>query len=144
MAYHDLTTRPDVEFLGGNQVRDVIVLSAWTVPHDIYFEARYPAAGWQPSFAKSTALGYSLTFESLFTLPGVDDVAWTQVETSTGFLQDGALIYVESTSGLSSDSVFVPYSKLGIDPQASGNQPGFVAAIVAALRKKLDDTEGSG
>jgi hypothetical protein len=42
MAYHDLTTRPDVEFLGGNKVRDVIVLSAWTVPHEIYFEARYP------------------------------------------------------------------------------------------------------
>ena len=141
MAYHDLTTRPDVEFLGGNQVRDVIVLSAWTVPHEIYFEARYPAAGWKPEFAKSTAIGYSLTFESLFTLPGVEDVAWTQVETATGFLRDGALIYVSSSSGNSSDNVFVPYSKLGIDSQASGNQPGFVAAIVAALRAKLDAIE---
>jgi hypothetical protein len=144
MAYHDLTTRPDVEFLGGNKVRDVIVLSAWTVPHEIYFEARYPAAGWQPSFAKSTAVGYSLTFESLFTLPGVEDVAWTQQETATGFLRDGALIYVQSTSGNSDDNVFVPYSKLGIDSEASSNQPGFVAAIVAALRKKLDAVEGSG
>jgi hypothetical protein len=132
MAYHDLTTRPDVEFLGGNKVRDVIVLSAWTVPHEIYFEARYPAAGWQPSFAKSTAVGYSLTFESLFTLPGVEDVAWTQQETATGFLRDGALIYVQSTSGNS------------VDSEASSNQPGFVAAIVAALRKKLDAVEGSG
>jgi hypothetical protein len=130
MAYHDLTTRPDVE--------------AWTVPHEIYFEARYPAAGWQPSFAKSTAVGYSLTFESLFSLPGVEDVAWTQQETATGFLRDGALIYVQSTSGNSDDNVFVPYSKLGIDSEASSNQPGFVAAIVAGLRKKLDAVEGSG
>jgi hypothetical protein len=127
--------------MGGSQVRDVIVLSAWTVPHEIYFEARYPAAGWQPQFAKSTALGYSVTFESLFTLPGVQDVSWTQVETQTGFLQDGALIYVASTSGNSSSNVFVPYSKLGIDSAATKNQPGFVAAIVAAERKKLDQLE---
>jgi hypothetical protein len=127
--------------MGGNQVRDVIVLSAWTTPHEIYFEARYPAAGWKPEFAKSTALGYSVTFESLFTLPGVDDVSWTQVETATGFLQDGALIYVTSTSGNSSDNVFVPYSKLGIDTGAKTNQPGFVAAIVADLRRRLDALE---
>ena len=144
MGYHNLTVRPDVEFLGGNQVRDVVVLSAWSTPHEIYFEARYPAAGWQSSFAKSTAQGYAATFESLFTLPGVEDVAWTQVETATGFLRDGALIYVSSTSGESTDNVFVPYAKLGIDPESTTNQPGFVAAIVAALRQKLDNTEGSG
>jgi hypothetical protein len=144
MGYHDLTVRPDVEFLGGNQVRDVIVLSAWSTPHEVYFEARYPAAGWQPQFAKSTALGYAGTFEGVFTLPGVTDVAWTQVETNTGFLQDGAIVYVESDSGLSSDSVFVPYSKLAVDSEGPNTQPGFVGAIVAGLRAKLNATEGSG
>jgi hypothetical protein len=135
-----MTVRPDVEFLGGTQVRDVLVLSAWTVPHDVYFEARYPASGYKVADVKSAALGYSLVYEDLYKITGVDEVAWTQIETTSGMLQDGVILYVSSTSGLSSDTVTVPYSQLSQNVAGTGFPS--VTTRVKTLRAKLDSLEG--
>jgi hypothetical protein len=135
-----MTVRPDVEFLGGTQVRDVLVLSAWTVPHDVYFEARYPASGYKVADVKSSALGYSIVYEDLYSIPGVDEVAWTQIETASGMLQDGVILYVSSTSGLSSDTVTVPYSQLSQNVAGQGFPS--VTTRVKTLRAKLDSLEG--
>ena len=139
MAYYGLSVTPDVEFIGGAKVRPVLVASGFTVPHDIYFEYRYPSASYTPQDVRAAALGYSLIIEDLYQIAGVAAVSWTQIETPQGLLQDGVNITVSSTSGNSSDDLVIPFSKLS--QNVSG--PGVVSAEtqVADLRAKLDAIE---
>jgi hypothetical protein len=139
--YRDATVRPDVEFLGGTKTRAVLVLSAWTVPHDVYFEARYPASGYTTANVIAAAEGFGIVLEGYFDIPGVDTISWSQIETQDGQLQDAITFYVSSTSGESFDTLTVPYKRLarGVD------QAGFVNPdkAVPALRAKLDRIEAS-
>lgn len=139
--YRNLTTRPDMEFLGGTQTRAVIVLAAYTVPSGIYFEARYPAKGFTVQDGIDTANGFGIFLEGMLDIPGVETLAWSQAETIDNQLEDVITFYVTSTSGDSSDTLTVPYAKLapGVD------QKGFVnpEKAVPALRAKLDALESS-
>ena len=137
--FRDATVKPDVEFLGGTKTRDVLVLQAWTVPHDVYFEARYAAKDYTVANVLAAAEGYGIVLEGYYDIDGVADIAWSQIETRDGQLLDSITFFVDSTSGNSSDTFTVPYRRLarGVD------QKGFVNPdkAVPALRAKLDRIE---
>lgn len=139
--YRDITVRPDVEFLGGTQTRAVIVGAGWTVPHEVYFEIRYPAKDYTAANVIQSAEDFSGILEGYFEIAGLEDLAWSQVETRSGQLQDALTFYVSSSSGESDDSVTYPYSRI-----ARGvNQAGFYNpdVFIPALRDKLDTIEAS-
>lgn len=139
--YRDITVRPDVEFLGGTQTRPVIVGMGWTVPHDVYFEIRYPSKEYTANAVIASAEGFASILEGYFEIDGLEDITWSQVETKSGQLQDALTFYVSSTSGESDDSVTYPYSRIarGVDQAGFYNPDKFIPA----LRAKLDKIEAS-
>lgn len=134
-SYTILGVRPDVEFLGGQRTKPVMVVSVVTQAHGVYFETRIATSDYTAEVAKENANGFTIIYELLFTIPGVSDVGWAQETTPAGQLQDHVIVYVASTSGESSGIVDVPYSKFTQD---------YVAGKVKALRSQLDDSEGAG
>lgn len=131
--YSIVTQYETVEFLGGTQTRPVMAVGVRTADHGVYFEFRLPKADYNAANVKNDAEGFSIVYELLFTIPGVSDVEWTQEPTNAGQLQDHVLVYVVSTSGNSSSSIDVPYSKFTQD---------YIAAQVKKLRTQLDNAEG--
>ncbi len=134
-SYTILGTRPDVEFLGGQRTKPVMVVSVLTTAHGVYFETRIDTKDYTATVAKENANGFTIVYELLFDIPGVADVGWAQEATPAGQLQDHVIVYVSSSSGNSSGIVDVPYSQFTQDK---------VAAKVGALRDQLDAAEGSG
>jgi len=134
-SYTILGTRPDVEFLGGQRTKPVMVVSVVTTTHRVYFETRIDTKDYTAQVAKENANGFTIVYELLFDIPGVEDVGWAQEATPAGQLQDHVIVYVASSSGDSSGIVDVPYSQFTQDK---------IAAKVGALRDQLDAAEGSG
>lgn len=134
-GYRIVGQRPDVEFLGGQETRAVMVVSVVTDDHGVYFETRIATADYTAAVAKQNANGFTIIYEDLFTIPGVADVGWAQEVTPAGQVQDHVIVYIASTSGNSSGIVDVPYSQFTQEQ---------VAARVAALRAELDDAEAGG
>ena len=143
MAAHfrDATVKPDMEFLGGTKTRPVLVLQAWTVPHDVYFEARYPSKDYTVADVLAAADGYGIVIEGYFAIEGVADLAWSQVETRANMLQDALTFFVTSTSGNSDDEVTWPFARIA----AGVDQAGFFnpEKLIPALRAKLDRIEAA-
>lgn len=140
-SYRNITVRPDVEFLGGTLTRPVIVAMGWTVPHDVYFELRYPSKDYTAANVIQSAEDFAGILEGYFDIDGLEDLTWTQVETKSGQLQDALTFYVSSSSGNSDDNVTYPYSRIarGVD-QAGFYDPD---VFIPALRAKLDKIEQS-
>lgn len=130
--YTILTQYETVEFLGGAQTRPVIAVGVQTREHGVYFETRIAKADYTAAVAKQNANGFTIVYELLFKIPGVTDVEWTQEPTNAGQLQDHVIVYVESSSGASSASIDVPYSKFTQD---------YIAGQVGKLRAQLDAAE---
>lgn len=128
-----LGVRPDVAFLGGSTVQPVMVSSAVTIPHGVYFEYPMPAKLYTASGAAQIVGQLAALYEDLFGMAGVVDATWTQEATPAGQLKTHSLIYVESTSGNSSGVIDFPAYP---DPTKAGEQ-------VAALVAELDAAEAS-
>lgn len=133
-TYSIVTQYPTVEFIGGTQTQDVSAVGILTKPHGVYAEFRVPQAGMTASIVNAAALGYADIYETLFTIPGVVGVAWSQQANAVNVLQDVVTITVASTSGNSTATLSVPLVDLG--PQLHKPQ-------IAALRKTLNEIEAS-
>lgn len=133
-TYTIVTQRPDVEIIGGQQTRNVMVVGTITAAHGIYFERRYPRASFSAKIAQEDANGFTIVFEDLFQIAGVTDVAWTQEITPSNQLEDHVIVYYVSSSGDSSNYVDVPFRQFTQD---------YIASRVKAGRAVLDANEGA-
>lgn len=131
-TYDVVTQYETVEFLGGTQTRPVIAVGVRTKVHGVYFEFRVLKSEYNSGVVRSNARGFTIIYELLFTIPGVNDVEWTQEPTQGGQLADHVIVYFASTSGNSSGSVDIPYSQFTQD---------YVAARVGHARAALDAAE---
>jgi hypothetical protein len=132
--YQIVVQRPDVETLGGTLVRDVIVVGTITEAHQVYFERRYPRAQFTEQIAQDDANGFTIVFEDLFSIAGVDAVTWGEQLNAANELSDFVTVYYTSTSGDSSNYVVVPFRVLTQD---------YVAKHVKAGRAVLDANEAA-
>jgi len=130
--YTIVTQYPDVETDGGSVARQVMVVGTLTNGHGVYFENRYPRAGFKISETNINSEGYTIQFEDLFTIPGVDAVEWGQKLNSANQLQDWVTLYYVSTSGDSSNFLEFPFKAWTQD---------HVAALVKAGVAELDAGE---
>lgn len=130
--YDVVTQYETVEFLGGTQTRPVIAVGVRTKAHGVYFEFRLAKGDYNSANVRNDALGFTIVYELLFTIPGVNDVEWTQEPTQGGQLQDHVVVYFTSTSGNSSASIDFPYSQFTQD---------YIAARVAFARDGMDAAE---
>ena len=127
-----VTQYPTIEFLGGSQSQSVMAVGYVSKPNGVYFEQRIARSIYAPSIVKAVGESYATIFETLFTVPGVSGVEWSQAQIASGALEDQVTIYVSSTSGNSTSSLTVAIAALG---------PKLHASQIAALRKQLDEAE---
>lgn len=132
--YTIITQYQDVETKGGQFARDVTVVGVETSGHGVYFERRYPTSSFNLKIAQEDALGFSIVFEDLFQIPGVEAVIWGEQLNVANQLSDYVDVYYTSTSGDSSDFVHVPFAKL---------TQAYVAGLVKKGRAELDALEAS-
>lgn len=125
---------PDVETDGGQFARDVMVVGTLTEAHGVYFERRYLRTEFKEQIAQQDANGFTIVFEDLFQIPGVDAVVWGQRLNAANQLEDTVTVYYVSSSGDSSDFVVVPFRKLTQD---------YVAGQVSKGRATLDANEAA-
>lgn len=133
--YEVVSSYEDVEFLGGNRTREVIVTGIRTKPSGIYVEVRVPKDTFRKIGAHAisdAANSWSTLFETLVRNSGVVGVQWGQ-ETHNGQLQDVAVVTAESDSGATQASLTVPIARLG---------PNLVIPGLEKLRKQLSELEG--
>ena len=129
-----ITQYPDVETDGGQVARDVMVVGTLTAAHGVYFERRYPRAQFSQSVAQQDAKGFTIIFELLFDIPGVEAVTWGQRLNAANQLQDIVTVYYTSSSGESDNFVIVPFSRFTQD---------YIAQQVEAGRAVLDANEAA-
>lgn len=132
--YTIITQYQDVETSGGSFARNVTVVGTQTAGHGVYFERRYPASSFSLKIAQEDANGFTIVFEDLFQIPGVDAVIWGEELNSANQLSDFVDVYYLSSSGDSSNFVHVPFAKLTQD---------YVAGLVKKGRAELDAAEAS-
>lgn len=125
---------PDVETDGGQFARDVMVVGTLTEAHGVYFERRYLRTAFTEQIAQQDANGFTIVFEDLFQIAGVDAVVWGQRLNAANQLEDTVTVYYVSSSGDSSDFVVVPFRKLTQD---------YVAGQVQKGRATLDANEAA-
>lgn len=130
--YEALGSYPDVEFLGGTATRLVQVFRLRTIPHNVYAEMRVAQAALPSVNLNQARTDFAASYENLFGHPGVADVAAPQVVTPAGQLQDHVVIYVSSTSGMSSDT---------IDFVSTPWTPDVYLQAAAAMQAQLDASE---
>jgi len=133
-TYSIVTQYPDIDTRSGAVARDVMVVGTVTDAHGVYFERRYPRAQFKESIAQADAAGFTIVFEDLFRIPGVDAVVWGERLNAANQLEDFITVYYVSSSGDSSNFVAVPFRQLTHD---------FVAARVKAGRAVLDANEAA-
>jgi hypothetical protein len=130
------TSYEDVEFLGGNKTREVLVTGIRTKPSGIYVEVRVPKAIFTKYGAASVndpAGAWATIFETIARMSHVAGVQWGQ-ESKNGMLEDVAIVTVESDSGESEATVTVPIAKIG---------PNVTIPEVAKLNKQLNALEAA-
>lgn len=130
--YNIVGSLPTTEFLGGTKTRSVVTVQVTTNPHGVYFEFRVPHADFTPHTVATYAEQYAANVEVAFQNPAVAGIEWIQTPTANGFLQDQAIVTVQSDSGNSTDTVTVPWGAL--DPRALDPK-------IQALREKLNAVE---
>jgi len=133
-SYEIVTQYPDIDTQGGSIARDVMVVGTLTDAHGVYFERRYPRAQFTETIAQADAQGFTIVFELLFDIPGVDAVTWGQRLNSANQLEDIVTVYYTSTSGDSSNFVVVPFRRFTQD---------YIAAQVKKGRAVLDANEAA-
>lgn len=109
-----VTQYPTVEYLGGNQTRDVVAVGYTITAYNLYFEARIPTSVYTAVQVKDYGIGYTGTITSLLQIPGVTDGFWSQAPTAGGELEDQLTLTVTSASGNSSATLTVPASRWAV------------------------------
>ena len=133
-TYQIITQYPDVDTSGGVLAKDVMVVGTVTGGHGVYFERCYPRADFNEANAQADAQGFTIIFELLFNIAGVDVVTWGQQLNSANQLEDFVTVYYTSTSGESSNFVAVPFRRFTQD---------YIAAQVKKGRAVLDANEAA-
>lgn len=133
-TYTIVAQYPDVDTSGGVVARDVMAVVTRTDAHGVEFVRRYPRAQFSESIAQADALGFTIVFEELFKIPGVDAVVFGERQNAANQLEDYITVYYTSTSGDSSNFVEIPFRRL---------TQNFVAARVSAGRAILDANEAA-
>jgi len=109
--YTKVSSHQTEELVGGTTLQDVLEVGFFTIPSNVYAQARIPVSGFAPSFLPdfiATQLGILATeIESIATDPQVAAVVFVQDVSAAGQLIDVLEITVTSTSGLSSGIVRV-------------------------------------
>lgn len=129
-----VTQYPTVEYLGGNQTRNVVAVGYNITQYSLYFEARIPSSVYSATQVNDYGIGYTATIISLLQIPGVTDGFWSQAPTSGGELEDQLTLTVTTASGNSSATITYPASKWSVQDV----EPG-----VTALLNELTTAEGS-
>jgi len=96
------TQRQGTELVGGTLIRDVIVVGAWTIPSNIYFEVAIPRAEYNKTHVLAGAEIVAERIEAVVPLEHVAGVAFTQDVTPGGQVANIYEITVVSSSGKSS------------------------------------------
>jgi hypothetical protein len=130
--YQALGSYPDVEFLGGTATRLVQVFRIKTIPHGVYVEWRLPKSLLATANVDQARSDVAAAYENLFGHPGIADVAWAQGVTPSQQLQDHLILFVSSSSGLSSDT---------LDFVSQPWTPDVWLAAAAAEQARLDASE---
>lgn len=129
-----VTQNPTVEFIGGTQTQDVVVVGFVTNAHGIYAEARVIQSVYSATVARAAALSIATIVETIANLPNVAGVQWGQSTNTSGLLIDQVTITVASDSGNSSANLApIAITALGADL----HQPQ-----IEALAKQLTAAEG--
>lgn len=131
-TYDVVAQNPSTEFLGGTSTRDVMTVAYVTKPSGIYLEYDIPEKVYTPKLVRDYGIGLSGTTEAIMKLPGIVDMTWVQDVTPGGQLQPGFIVYVESSSGLSTGTVKVPWGKFA---------PELVEPMVNKLVAQLNASE---
>ena len=132
--YDILAQRPDTEWLGGGQTRQVMAVGIVTKPSGVYMEFRVAKPDYTPAVVRQDANGFAIVIEQLFDIPGVIGVQWSQVPGASGQLADVLDITVQSDSETATDTFTVPFAKLTQD---------YVAAQAAKAIDTLNAIQGS-
>ncbi len=98
-AFIVLGQREDIEFLGGTQTRPVVAVSYQSKPSGVYFEQRILRKVYSPAVVKNVGQAWAALIEQALATAGVAGLAWSQVPTASGELQDTITVTVESDSG---------------------------------------------
>lgn len=120
--FYIVTQYPTVEYLGGNQTRNVVAVGYTIRAYNLYFEARIPTSIYSATQVNDYGIGYTGTITSLMQIPGVIDGYWSQAPTAGGELEDQLTLTVASTSGNSSATITVParrWAVSDVEPQVS-------------------------
>lgn len=96
------TQRQGTELVGGTLIRDVIVVGAWTIPSNVYFEVAIPRAEYDKTHVLAGAEIVAERIEAIIPIPHVAGVAFTQDVTPSGQVANIYEITVVSSSGKSS------------------------------------------
>ena len=144
-SYSPQGSYKDIQVLSPTQVVDVMMLTAYTVPSNIYFEVPVPMEAFNngsgPEYLATTATG----LEELNAGLDVSSVVWAQDLDSNGLIADYAVATVtiptpQGKVGPFSTEVQIPLGLLGTDP-AIYNQT--VIPLLEAAVKQLEALAGS-
>jgi hypothetical protein len=131
-TYTIITQYPDVETNGGQVARDIMRVGVETKVHGVYFELTYPRKGFTEAIVKPNAAGFTLQFENLFDIDGVEAVVWGEQLNAANQIEQTVTVFYTSTSGDSDNFVLVPFRQF---------TQTHVETLVAAGRKQLDAIE---
>ena len=130
--YTVITQYPGIDVIGGTQTQDVIFVGITTIPNGTYIEFPIAQKGFAADFVAGAAVGWATIVETVWTLPWVVGVQWTQIVNQSNQLVSSLVITVTSTSGNSAGQLTVPIVSLG--PKLHGPQ-------IVALHDQLDAAE---
>ena len=131
-TYTVVTTYPGLDTAGGTQTTDVVFVGITTKPHGTYVEFAIPQKGYAADLVAGAAVGWADIAETLWSLPYVVGVQWSQQVNPSNLLEVAWIITVSSTSGLSSGQITIANNDLG---------PGLGKTRIANLNEQLDETE---
>ena len=127
-------THRTVEFVGGARTIEVKEIEVFTIPSNIYFEFRQPIELQIQASIDARATLYAGLLEDVAASPEVIALAYVQDVSVTNQLEDLVNIYVESSTGRSSDFFTQPLGLL---------EASIVAPKIVALQRQLDAEEAA-
>lgn len=133
------TQRQDTELVGTSTIRDVMVVGAFTVPSNIYFEVSVPRQNYGTVIADAELEIVAESLEQIMRHDAVAGVAYVQDVNAARQIVNIYEITVTSTSGKS--SMIVTYTG-AVVTFATGYDP--VAGAIDEARATLDAVEASG
>jgi hypothetical protein len=132
VSYTIVGQRPGIVTLGGALTQDVVIVGMTTVPHGTYMEFAVDQKAATPKAISSTAEGYGLVLEGVWSTEWVVGVTWVQQINPSNQLEPALIVSVVSASGNSTGNVTIPFARLS---------PEMYHPVIAAEHKRLTATE---